>query len=269
MLRGEDWFWIRHILSDNKSSGLNPIGLLIWICIFGAIIEWLIDQVPKWFNAFYLWTEPFRTLFFQDFFFSLSIYLLPIGVIYTIVHIICEDYYLQNVCIYSLIAGVITGICRILFRISTGNWASMPDTDNIWLTVFVWFPVGCVYYLALGALILFGAFTVMSFLYLGFCILLNGIATAIAQIRYDKYYNRLYASYIRKYRTPSKADSVEMRMFEDALNESFAHFHEPEYDPPVIYNAHEKLYLAVIYPICLFFVVWFALCLGGCVYLLI
>lgn len=272
-MRYEDYLMWRYILGDSKNSGFSIFGALIGFMLivagFGATIELALEYIPKWFSAFYLWTEPFRTLFFQDFFLSLAVYLLPIGVIYTVVHIIYEDQVLDSTFIFTLIAGAVVGVCRIIFRISTGNWISMPDTDNLLMTVFVWFPVGLVYYLALGALILFGAFTIMGLVYMLFSIVLNVTVTKIAQIRYDKDYNKQYRAYVRKYQTPSRAANLEMRIIEDTLNENFGYLHEPEYNPPVITNAHEKLFLAVIYPICLFFVVWFAMCFGGCIYLLI
>ena len=96
---------------------------------------------------------------------------------------------------------------------------------------------------------------------------LNAIATQKAQKRYDEYYDKQYAAYLDNLQPTST--NIEVRIFEEVLKEALAELTEPEYNPPVVNNAHEKLFNTVMYPICLFFVVWLAMCFGGCVYLLI
>lgn len=274
-----DYLMWRYILGDSKGGGFSILGALIAFMLIaaglGITIEFALEYIPKWLQSFYLWTEPFRTLFFQDFFLKWAAYLLPVGVIYTIIHagygleINENSPFAEASFVIAAIAGVVVGICRIIFRIAMDNWTATPDLslDHFWISL-AWLPVYAIYYVSLAVFIVWGVLTVVGTLYIWFSLALNAIATQKAQKRYDEYYDRQYAAYLNALPQPVSI-IPEMRAFEETLTELVAQTTEPEYNPPVVNNAHEKVYFAAMTPIFLFFWAWFFLCLGGCVYLLI
>ena len=274
-----DYLMWRYILGDSKGGGFSILGALIAFMLIaaglGITIEFALEYIPKWLQSFYLWTEPFRTLFFQDFFLKWAAYLLPVGVIYAIIHtaygleINENSPFAEASFVIAAIAGVVVGICRIIFRIAMDNWTATPDLslDHFWISL-AWLPVYAIYYVSLAVFIVWGVLTVVGTLYIWFSLALNAIATQKAQKRYDEYYDRQYAAYLNALPQPVSI-IPEMRAFEETLTELVAQITEPEYNPPVVNNAHEKVFCTVMYPICLFFVVWLAMCFGGCIYLLI
>lgn len=273
-----DYLMWRYILGDSKGGGFSILGALIAFFLIaaglGVTIELAFEYIPKWFSAFYLWTEPFRTLFFQDFFLKVSVYLLPVAVIYSILHLGYGQETNENEPFAAVsfaiaaIAGVVVGVCRIIFRVAMDNWTATPDLsiDHFW-TSLAWLPVYAVYYVSLAVFVLWGVLTVVGTLYIWFCLILNKFATQKAQKRYDERYDRKYQAYLDKFQPSST--SQEVRLFEEVLFENIGYLNEPEYNPPVIDNTHDKLYATVMTPIFLFFWAWFFLCFGGCVYLLI
>ncbi|MBQ9682013.1 MAG: hypothetical protein IJV35_01930 [Neisseriaceae bacterium] len=238
--------------SKDDGGGLIAFLVLIWF-----ITDFLPDWLAKQFHNFYVWSEPFRTLFFQDFFYSTALYLLPIGIIYTAIHLIYGDELEMPVKTFllTLAAGAIAGLCKIMFRISTGNWADFPEMiDNPFIGL-LWLPVLLVFIVSYIALLLLATVTVIAAIYVWLSRLGNWVSDYIA--------DKLKPEVV--YIPPTPMSDYDKAVYNAAIHA----FNDTFYPKPERRPFHNTLFIIVCVPIYTFFALWFLFCVGGCIYLLI
>ena len=209
--------------SKDSGGGGGILGILVLIWFFTEVFP---PWIAKQFHNFYVWTEPFRSLWFQEYFCNIAFWLLPIGIIYTVLHLVYgrELEPPKKTIIIALVSALAFGVCRLLYRINTGNWSDLPDMETNPLIGLLWLPVMLVNMVAYIAMIVFGVLSILAIAYILLSILGNFLSEVIAE----------------KFDLPFDGD-----------------------------NFHNALFLIVCLPIYTFFAVWFLLCIGGCVYLLI
>lgn len=248
-------FWVGYAAgrSSKDDGGGGVLGILILIWFFTEIFP---PWVAKQFHNFYVWTEPFRTLFFQDFFYSTAFYLLPIGILYTVLHLVYGDELKPPVktILIAIAAALVAGVCRLLFRINTGNWSDLPDTATNPFIGLLWVPVLLVYIVGYIAMLIFGALSIIAMLYIWLSRFGNWLSDYIA--------DKLEPKTVYIPPTPmSEHDKALYNVAMHAFNNTF----NPK---PERRKFHNTLFLIVCVPIYTFFAVWFLLCIGGCIYLL-
>ena len=241
---------------DDGGGGL--LGLLALIWFFTKVLPlWIAEQ----FHNFYVWSEPFRTLFFQDFFYSTALYLLPIGVLYTVLHLVYGDKLEPPIktILIAVGAALLVGVCRLLYRINTGNWSDYPDMETNPFIGLLWLPVLLVNLIAYITMLFFGSLGIVAMLYIWLSRLGNWISDYIA--------DKLEPEVV--YIPPTPMGDYDKAVYNAGMHAIYEVFPEIAPKKPERRPFHNTLFIVVCVPIYTFFTLWLLFCIGGCVYLLI
>ena len=250
-------FYESYAMGRSASKNDGGGGLIGFLALIWFITDFLPDWLAKQFHNFYVWSEPFRTLFFQDFFYSTALYLLPIGILYTVLHLIYGNELKPPIktILIAVIAAAVFGVCRLLYHINTGNWSDLPEMEMNPFIGLLWLPVLLVNLVAYVVMLIFGALSIVAMLYIWLSRLGNWLSNYIA--------DKLEPEIVYIPPTP-------MNEYDKALYNAAMHAFNDTFNPkPERRPFHNTLFLIVCVPIYTFFAVWFLFCVGGCIYLLI